>query len=81
MTLKNVVAPVDATALARSVLPVPGGPNNNTPFHALLLPTKICGSAKGNRTASSKIYLALVSSAMSSKVILAFMSTTSLSNA
>ena len=37
-TLKNVVFPVVAIAFASIVLPVPGGPNNNTPFHGLLIP-------------------------------------------
>lgn len=52
MTLKKVVLPLDAIALARSVLPVPGGPNKSTPFHALLMPVNNWGIAKGNKTAS-----------------------------
>lgn len=51
VTLKNVVAPVEATALAKRVLPVPGGPKRRTPFHARRLPTNICGRARGRRTA------------------------------
>ena len=39
-TLKKVVPPLEATALARRVFPVPGGPNINTPFQALLIPLK-----------------------------------------
>jgi len=70
------VAPVDATALASNVLPVPGGPKSRTPFQALLFPTKIWGNASGNKTAYSRISLALVSSAISSKVILVLISTT-----
>jgi hypothetical protein len=38
--LKNVVFPYVATAFANIVFPVPGGPNNNTPFHGLLIPLK-----------------------------------------
>lgn len=44
-TLKKVVPHSVATALARSVFPVPGGPNMRTPFHGLLIPcnnTKQC---------------------------------------
>jgi hypothetical protein len=40
VTLKNVVFPPEAIAFANKVLPVPGGPNNNTPFHALRIPLK-----------------------------------------
>lgn len=50
-TLKNVVPPLEATALANKVLPVPGGPNISTPFHALLIPVKNCGILSGRRTA------------------------------
>lgn len=39
-TLKNVVPPLEATALASKVFPVPGGPNMSTPFQALLIPVK-----------------------------------------
>ena len=75
------MAPVDATAFANNVLPVPGGPNKRTPFQALLFPTKIWGKARGNNTASSRISLALVSSAISSNVMLVPRSTTSLYSA
>ncbi|KAL1332162.1 hypothetical protein AAHE18_11G008000 [Arachis hypogaea] len=37
-TLKRVVPHSVAIALARSVFPVPGGPNMRTPFHGLLIP-------------------------------------------
>lgn len=62
--------------MANKVLPVPGGPNKRTPFHALRFPTKIWGKARGNKTASYRIYLAFVSSAISSKVIFGLNSTT-----
>ena len=42
-TLKNVVPLSVATALASSVLPVPGGPNMRTPRHGLRMPWKNCG--------------------------------------
>ena len=41
-----------ATALARKLLPVSGGPNNNIPRHGLRLPTNIWGNLIGNITAS-----------------------------
>ena len=37
---KKVVPHSVATALARSVLPVPGGPNMRTPFHGRRMPLK-----------------------------------------
>jgi hypothetical protein len=37
-TLKKVVPHSVATAFAKSVFPVPGGPNINTPFHGRLIP-------------------------------------------
>jgi len=42
-TLKKVVPHSVATAFARSVLPVPGGPNMRTPFHGLRIPWKYSG--------------------------------------
>lgn len=50
--LKNVVLHSVATALANIVLPVPGGPNNKTPFHGSSKPVKKCGYLKGIKTAS-----------------------------
>ena len=38
VTLKNVLLHSVATAFASKVLPVPGGPTNNTPFHGLRIP-------------------------------------------
>ena len=40
-TLKKVVPHSVATPLARSVFPVPGGPNTITPFQGLLIPCSI----------------------------------------
>ena len=41
--LKNVVLHSVAIALASMVFPVPGGPNNNTPFHGAKRPVKSSG--------------------------------------
>lgn len=76
VTLKKVVLPLEAMALASKVLPVPGGPNSSTPFQALLMPVKRCGNFKGKRTASSKTSFAFQSSAISSKLILGLKHTT-----
>ena len=65
-TLKNVVPPLEATALANNVFPVPGGPNIKTPFHALLIPVKNCGILKGSKTASCNNPFAFYNSAISS---------------
>jgi hypothetical protein len=74
--LKKVVAPLEATAFAKSVLPVPGGPNNMTPFQALLFPVNNSGKFNGSNTASYKMSLAFVNSAISSKVMFGLKSTT-----
>lgn len=39
--LKNVASHSVAQALAKNVLPVPGGPYNNIPFQGYLTPSKI----------------------------------------
>jgi hypothetical protein len=48
-TFKKLHSSVDATALAKSVFPVPGGPYNNTPFGGFI-PTlkKSSGLSRGN---------------------------------
>mmetsp|Transcript_90497 Transcript_90497/g.156865 ORF Transcript_90497/g.156865 Transcript_90497/m.156865 type:complete len:257 (-) Transcript_90497:351-1121(-) len=56
--LKKVVSHSVATALARSVLPVPGGPKSKTPFHGASRPVKNCGYFKGITTASFSNLLA-----------------------
>ena len=38
VTLKKVVFPPEAIALASKVFPVPGGPKRRTPFQAFLIP-------------------------------------------
>ena len=53
-TLKKVVPHSVATALARSVLPVPGGPNISTPFQGRRMPWKYSGIHMGSTTASSR---------------------------
>ena len=75
-TLKNVVPPLDATALASKVFPVPGGPNINTPFQALLIPVKNWGIFNGNNTAYCRSPFAVSNSAISSKVIFGLLSIT-----
>jgi hypothetical protein len=49
--LKNFSLPVFAMALANIVLPVPGGPNINTPFQAFLIPWKKLGRKIGSNAA------------------------------
>jgi hypothetical protein len=41
--LKNVVSVSVATALAKSVFPVPGGPYKRRPFQGESIPVKSCG--------------------------------------
>mmetsp|Transcript_83697 Transcript_83697/g.236239 ORF Transcript_83697/g.236239 Transcript_83697/m.236239 type:complete len:233 (-) Transcript_83697:267-965(-) len=74
LQLKNVLPFMPATALASIVLPVPGGPNNSTPFHGSRMPTKNSGTRTGRMTDSSSRCLASSSAAMSSKVIPRFRS-------
>ena len=80
VTLKKVVFPPEAIALASRVFPVPGGPNNKIPFHALFIPVNRCGISKGRRTAYSRASLACYNYAISSKVIFEHGFTTYLSN-
>ncbi|RDX82323.1 hypothetical protein CR513_36902, partial [Mucuna pruriens] len=80
-TLKKVVPHSVATALARSVFPVPGGPNMRTPFHGLLIPCKDRNSIhKGSTTASSRSLFASVSPATSSHLTPGEVSNTSRSS-
>lgn len=57
-TEKNVPSAYVAHALAKKVLPVPGGPYNKIPFHGFLAPVKIYGNLIGSITASFKAFLA-----------------------
>jgi hypothetical protein len=41
--LKKVVSHSVATALAKRVLPVPGGPYKSKPFHGERIPVNSCG--------------------------------------
>lgn len=52
VTLKKVVLPPEAIALASNVFPVPGGPKRRTPFQALLIPVNKLGIKRGSKTAS-----------------------------
>mmetsp|Transcript_38451 Transcript_38451/g.98334 ORF Transcript_38451/g.98334 Transcript_38451/m.98334 type:complete len:235 (+) Transcript_38451:592-1296(+) len=67
--LKKATPFMDATALASSVLPVPGGPNRSTPFQGSRMPVKYSGMSSGSVTASLSVRLATSSEAMSSKVM------------
>ena len=59
LILKNVVLISVATALAKRVLPVPGGPNNNIPFQGSNKPVKKWGYFIGHNKASSIIFFAM----------------------
>ena len=71
-----MVDPVEATALANNVFPVPGGPNIKTPLQALLIPVKNCGIFNGNKTAYWSKPFAVYKSAISSKFIFGDLSKT-----
>jgi hypothetical protein len=71
--LKNVQPYIyEAQALARNVLPVPGGPYKRIPFHGFRLPVKIYGKRIGIITAYFKAYLAFVKPATSSHLTSGF---------
>lgn len=72
---KNVASHSVAQALAKNVLPVPGGPYNNIPFQGVLVPTNICGNLIGKITASCKAFLAFSRPATSSHLIFGFSDT------
>jgi len=61
VTLKKVVSPEDAIAFANKVFPVPGGPNNKTPFHGFLIPLNRFGRRSGSKTAYSNTSFAFYS--------------------
>jgi len=65
--LKNIL--FEDTALAKRVLPVPGGPNKRIPFVAFLIPLKNSGIIRGSTTAYCSKFLAVSSYAISSNVI------------
>ena len=52
LTEKKVALAYVAHALAKKVLPVPGGPYNKIPFHGYLRPTNISGNLVGSMMAS-----------------------------
>ena len=52
LTEINVPSVSVAQALARKVLPVPGGPYKRIPFHGFLLPENSSGNRMGRMTAS-----------------------------
>jgi hypothetical protein len=57
-TEKKVPSASVAQALAKKVLPVPGGPYNRIPFHGFLLPVKISLNLIGRITAYFNAFLA-----------------------
>mmetsp|Transcript_13376 Transcript_13376/g.40499 ORF Transcript_13376/g.40499 Transcript_13376/m.40499 type:complete len:228 (-) Transcript_13376:225-908(-) len=57
-TAKNLASASVATALARKLFPVPGGPYSRMPRHGLRLPTKSCGKRTGRITVSFSAALA-----------------------
>jgi len=57
-TEKKVPSASVAHALAKNVLPVPGGPNSKMPFQGLRLPVKISLKRMGKITASFSAFLA-----------------------
>ena len=79
-TLKKVVLPCVATALASIVLPVPGGPNMRMPFHGRRMPLKKAGMRMGSSTASCSSFFVSSRSAMSSNCTCGFLSSTSRSS-
>lgn len=71
-TEKNVPSASVAQALAKKVLPVPGGPYNRIPFHGFLLPVKIYGNLMGRTTASFNEFLAFSKPETSSHLTFGF---------
>ena len=71
-TEKKVPSTSVAQALAKNVLPVPGGPYKRIPFQGFLLPVKIYGNLIGSTTASLREFLALASPDTSSHLTLGF---------
>ena len=68
-----------ATALARRVLPVPGGPKRRTPPHGFLIPVKKSAMWKGSIVASCINLFASPNEAILSNVTFGFLSNISLS--
>lgn len=71
-TEKKVPSASVAHALAKKVLPVPGGPYNKIPFHGFLLPVKISLNLIGRITASFNAFLAFSRPETSSHLTLGF---------
>jgi len=69
---KNTASDSVAQALAKNVLPVPGGPYNKTPFQGYLIPTKIDGNLIGTTTANYNYLLAFINPAISSHLTFGF---------
>ena len=71
-TEKNVPYAYVAHALAKKVLPVPGGPYIRIPFHGFLLPVKIYGNLIGRITAYFKAFFAFSNPETSSHLTFGF---------
>jgi hypothetical protein len=71
-TEKKVPSASVAQALAKKVLPVPGGPYNKIPFHGFLLPVKIYLNLMGRMTAYFNAFLAFYNPETSSHLTLGF---------
>ena len=71
-TEKKVPSASVAQALAKNVLPVPGGPYNKIPFQGFLLPVKIYLNRIGRITAYFKAFLAFYRPDTSSHLTLGF---------
>lgn len=67
---KNVALHWEATAFARSVFPVPGGPNNKIPVAGERIPVNKSGLLLGNIIFSYNISLAVFKPAISSHSVL-----------
>jgi hypothetical protein len=71
-TEKKVPSASVAHALAKKVLPVPGGPYNKIPFQGFLLPVNISLNLMGKITASFRAFLAFSNPETSSHLTLGF---------
>jgi hypothetical protein len=69
-TLKKVLFASVATAFAKKLFPVPGGPYSKIPLHGVLLPVNNCGNLMGKMTASLSASFACANPATSSQATL-----------
>ena len=76
LMLKNVDLHSVATALARRVLPVPGGPYNSIPLDGAYNPLKMSGLSAGSTMVSFNIFFTSAKPLMSSHFTFGFPSRT-----